>query len=187
MQTVSSKDKRSWSLNDVITLAIIAIFFGVIYEVWGFAYNAIAATPLKIYANDMTLGVWIMAGPMAGVLLKKAGATTIGEILAAVVEMLLFSQWGFSNVIYGLVQGVSSEAGFALTGYKNWDKFGLFMSTVSTTVLMFIWDWFQSGYNTFSFGLLITLFIIRFISIGFFAGVLVYWIQKLVDQSGIRH
>ena len=30
----------------------------------------------------MTIGVWLMAGPLAGVLLQKFGATTIGEVAA---------------------------------------------------------------------------------------------------------
>ncbi|MDR3190202.1 MAG: ECF transporter S component [Lactobacillaceae bacterium] len=184
MQTVSSK-KRGWSLQDVIFLAIIAIFFGVIYEVWGFAYNVVAATPLKPFANDATLGVWLMAGPLAGLLLKKVGATTLGEVLAAVVEMLLFSQWGASTIISGLVQGVGSELGFAFTGYKNWSKFGLALSVITSTIVTFGWDLFQSGYAAFDLGLLVALFIVRFISIGLFAGVLVYWITALVSQSGL--
>ncbi|MGL5687272.1 MAG: ECF transporter S component, partial [Weissella cibaria] len=37
MQTVQ-EHKRGWALRDVIFLAIIAIFFGVIYQVWGASY-----------------------------------------------------------------------------------------------------------------------------------------------------
>ncbi|MDR3242190.1 MAG: ECF transporter S component [Lactobacillaceae bacterium] len=184
MQTVSNK-KRGWSLRDVIFLSVIAIFFGVIYQVWGISYNVIAATPLKPFANDLTLGVWIMAGPLAGIMLQKVGATTIGELLAATVEMFLFSQWGAANIISGLVQGFASELGFAATGYKNWSKLGLLFSTITATIVSFIWDLFQSGYMEYHFSLLVGLFVIRFISIGFFAGVLVYWINALVVKSGL--
>ncbi|MBZ2405806.1 ECF transporter S component [Liquorilactobacillus hordei] len=184
MQTVNHT-KKGWSVKDVIFLAIIAIFFGIIYQVWSFAYYAVAATPLKPYANDLTLGVWIMAGPLAGVLLKKAGASVIGELLAAAVEMLLFSSWGASTLISGFIQGIGNELGFAVTGYKNWGKLGLLLSTIGSTIVTFIWDWFQSGYSEYQVGLLISLFVIRFISIGFFAGILVYWIKKLTDQSGL--
>lgn len=45
MQTV--KNTKRWSLRDVIFLAIIAIFFGIIYQLWSYAYYALAATPLK--------------------------------------------------------------------------------------------------------------------------------------------
>lgn len=184
MQTVD-QNKKAWSLRDVILLAIIAIFFGIIYQLWGYAYYALAATPLKVYANDATLGVWIMAGPLAAIILKKAGASVIGELLAATVEMLLFSSWGAANLISGLIQGIASELGFTLTGYKNWDKLGLLLATITATIITFGWDLFQSGYADYKFGLLVSLFIVRLISIGFFAGILVYLIKTLLDKSGL--
>ena len=103
MQTIDSK--RRWTLRDIIFLAIIAIFFGIIYQVWSYAYYALAATPLKPFANDLTLGVWIMAGPLAGVLLRKPGAGFMGEFLAATGGMLLFSRWGAANLITGVTEG----------------------------------------------------------------------------------
>jgi energy-coupling factor transport system substrate-specific component len=184
MQTVSDS-KNHWELRDVIFLAIIAIFFGVIYEVWGLAYGVLAATPLKPYANDLMIGVWLMAGPMAGVLLKKAGATTIGEVLAAVVEMFLFSAWGVSTLIYGFVQGIGSELGFTLTGYKNWSGLGLTLSVVTSTIVTFAWDIFNNGYGAYDLGMLVSLFLIRLVSVGFFAGVLVYLVKVLVERSGL--
>ena len=185
MQTVQ-EHKRGWALRDVIFLAIIAIFFGVIYQVWGASYYSLAAIPaLKPFANDMTIGVWLMAGPLAGVLLRKVGATLIGEVLAAVVEMLLFSSWGAATLLYGFVQGISSELGFTLTGYKNWDKIGLTLSVITSTLITFAWDLFNSGYLAYKPVLLIALFIIRLISIGFFAGILVYLIKVLVEKSGL--
>lgn len=183
MQTVDRS--RHWTLRDVIFLAIIAIFFGIIYQVWSYAYYALAATPLKPFANDLTLGVWIMAGPLAGVLLKKPGAGLLGELLAATVEMLLFSSWGAADLITGVTQGAGAELGFATTGYRNWGAISLFFSTLWSTIITFIWDWFQSGYQDYHFGLLVALFVIRFISIGFFAGILVNWIANLVQQTGL--
>lgn len=185
MQTVSNT-KRGWALRDVIFLAIIAIFFGVIYQLWSAAYYAVAAIPgLNPFANDITLGVWLMAGPLAGVLLQKFAATTIGEVLAAVVEMLLFSSWGASTIISGFVQGIGSELGFAFTGYKNWDKIGLALSVITSTIVTFGWDLFNSGYLDFKPGMLVALFFIRLVSVGLFAGVLVYFIKVLVAKSGL--
>lgn len=177
--------KRHWTLRDVIFLAMIAIFFGIIYQVWSYAYYALAATPLKPFANDLTLGVWIMAGPLAGVLLKKPGAGLLGELLAATVEMLLFSSWGAADLITGVTQGAGAELGFATTGYRNWGPVGLFFTTLWSTLITFLWDWFQSGYRDYQPAMLVILFVIRFLSIGFFAGILVAWIAKLVNQTGL--
>lgn len=183
MQTVDRK--RGWTLQNVIFLAILAIFFGIIYQVWSYAYYALAATPLKPFANDMTLGVWIMAGPLAGVLLRKPGAGLLGEFLASTVEMLLFSSWGAADLISGMVQGAGVELGFATTGYRRWGAAGLFFATLWSTIITFAWDWFQSGYQDYQLPMLVMLFVIRFLSIGFFAGILVDWIAKLVSQTGL--
>ncbi|WJI90801.1 ECF transporter S component [Weissella viridescens] len=184
MQTLQQNNTR-WHLKDVIFLAIIAIFFGIIYQLWGYIYYALAATPLKPFANDLTLGVWLMAGPMAGVLLKKVGATFLGELLAATVEMLLFSSWGVSTLLSGSIQGLGSELGFAITGYKNWDKIGLAFSVLTSTIVTFGWDFFSNGYLHYQPLMLIGLFAARLLSVGFFAGVLVYWIKRLLDQTGL--
>ena len=140
MQTYDAKkEKKTWALKDVIFLAVIGIFFGIIYQVWSYAYYAMAATPLKPFANDATLGV----------------------------------------------QGIGSELGFAATGYRDWGKRGLFLSTLFTTIITFVWDLAQSGYMEYHLPLLTVLFVVRFISIGFFAGVLVAMIAKMVDKAGI--
>lgn len=175
-----------WQVRDVIYLAIIAIFFGVIYQLWSLPYTLIAATPLKPFANDLTIGVWVMAGPLASLIIKKPGAGILGEVIAATVEMFLFSQWGVLNLISGFIQGASAELGFTATGYHTWSKRNLFLSTIFMTIITFIWDLFQNGYLAYQLSLLISLFIIRFLSIGFFAGVLVYLIAKMLHQAGLR-
>lgn len=185
MQT--TRNTKGWHLRDVIMLTLIAIFFGFIFWLWAFVYNVVAATPLKPFANDITLGAWIMAGPLAGYLLRKAGAAFLGEFLAAFAEMIIGSQWGVSTLLSGLIQGIGCELGFTITGYKYWNTFSLFLSTLTSTIVTFTYDLYANGYNAYGFGMLVILFIIRFLSIGFFGGVLVSAITKLVDKSGIMN
>ena len=44
--------RNHWTIHDVILLALIAIFFGIIYQAWNYAYYALAATPLKPYVQE---------------------------------------------------------------------------------------------------------------------------------------
>ncbi|WP_394457038.1 ECF transporter S component [Leuconostoc suionicum] len=180
---------NKWSLRDVIFIALIGVFFGFIFWAWAFGYNVIAAflTPfgLSAYANDATLGPWLMAGPMAGFILRRPGASIVGETLAGTIEMVFGSQWGVMNVVAALIQGFGTELGFAVFGYRRWDKTSLSMSVITVTIVTFIWDLFRNGYADYSFGLLIGLFITRIISAAIFAGVIVYFTQKLVAKSGI--
>lgn len=177
--------KNYWNIHDVILLSLIALFFGIIYQVWNYAYYALAATPLKPYANDLTLGVWLMAGPLSALLLQKRKACLIGELLAAIIEMFIFSSWGVGNIISGIIQGGGSELGFALWGYHHFDRRGLFTATLTATIVTFGWDLFQSGYLAYPLNMLITLLIIRFCSIGLFAGILVAAIQKLLIRTKV--
>ena len=177
--------KNYWNLRDIIFLCLISIFFGVIYQGWNYAYYFIASTPLKPYANDLTLGVWLMAGPLSAILFKKRGACFLGEFLASIVEMFLFSSWGISTVICGIIQGIGSELGFAITKYKHFDKIGVLTSIITSTIITFIWDLFQSGYLHYPFKMLISLFIIRLLSIGTFSGILVLQINRLLIKSGV--
>ena len=177
--------KKHWNIHDVILLSLIAIFFGIIYQAWGYSYYILAATPLKPYANDLTLGVWLMAGPLSALLLRKRNACWIGELLAAIIEMFLFSSWGVSDILSGIIQGVGSELGFTITGYKHFDRLGLLFSAFTATIITFVWDMIQNGYIHYPFKMLIILFILRFISIEFFAGILVAAIQKLLFKTKV--
>ena len=69
-----AKKNNKFHLRDIILLALVGIIFGVIYWAAAFMYNAltIVFTPLKLpmMGNDLTMGLWCMAGPMAGFMLK---------------------------------------------------------------------------------------------------------------------
>lgn len=113
-----AKKNNKFHLRDIILLALVGIIFGVIYWAAAFMYNAltIVFTPLKLpmMGNDLTMGLWCMAGPMAGFMLKKPGAPFLGEFLGAAGEALIGDQWGAANLISGTVQGVASELGLRL-------------------------------------------------------------------------
>lgn len=177
--------KHRWKLKDIIFLALLACFFGLIYQGASYLYYALAATPLKPYANDLMLGLWLMAGPLAGVCLRQKGAAFLGEFLAATTEMLLFSSWGAANLITGSLQGLASELGFATTRYKNWGARGLAYGVIWATFLTFAWDYFYSGYRAYSLPMLLSLLGLRFLSLAFFDGLLIYLIKRLLSKAQV--
>jgi len=191
MQTISKSKSTRWALRDVLLLAFVAVFIGFIFWVLGPIYNLLSAalTPLGLapFANELLIGGWMMAAPLASILIRQAGAGLLGELFASAVEMLLGGQWGVATLLSGLVQGIGSEAGFAVLGYKNWGWRGIFASAITGTIVTFIWSTFRDGYSSYHIGLLIALFITRFISLLFFGGVLVVAIQKLIEKAGVLH
>ncbi|MDF7626824.1 ECF transporter S component [Lactobacillaceae bacterium L1_55_11] len=186
METQATGSSWRWSLRDVIFLALVGIAFGLIYWLMDWVYQLsgalLGAVGLKALNDEVTLGPWMMAAPLASLLLRRVGAGLIGELLAATGEMLLGSSFGASNLLSGLVQGVGSELGFALTGYRNW-QLGLWLSTLTGTVVTFAWSLIVAGYSHYQPGLLVLLFVVRFASIFLFAGVLVKAIVALLAKS----
>jgi energy-coupling factor transport system permease protein len=181
--------KNSWSLRNIILLTLISIICGVVFFATGFLYDSlsVALTPFGLapLANDLLLGLWIMAGPLAGFIFKRPGASLLSELIGSIVEMFIGGQWGAATLISGLEQGIASELGFAATKYKHFNWLSVVATTISTTIITFIWDWFQNGYNQYSFHLLIILFLVRFTSVFIFGGLLAKIITNMLEKSNI--
>ncbi|MCM6795981.1 ECF transporter S component [Levilactobacillus brevis] len=175
---------KNWHLRDIILVTILAIFMGVIFWALNPVYTLLAAAlaPLGLQplANEILLGVWVMAGPLAGFIIRIPGAATLGEFLGAVVEMFLGGIWGASTLISGAIQGLGAEIGFAATGYKRFGWGSLALSTLTTTIVTFAWDLLRSGYATYHLNFLLLLFVVRLLSVFFFGGVLTKLIANLL-------
>ena len=169
--------KKGFHLRDIILLALLGIIFGVIYFAAAFVYNGLTLllTPIGYgpLANDITMGVWCMAGPLAGFMFRLPGASFLGD------------QWGAANLISGAVQGVGTELGFTLTGYRIYNWLTIILVTISTTIVTFAWDWFRNGYSQFAGQMLLVMIIVRFISIFLFAGVLNKLIINMLTRAHI--
>lgn len=183
--------RARWHVRDIILLALIGILFGAIFLGTNFIYDGltVALTPVGLapLANDISMGLWIMAGPLAGFMLRIPGAGFLGEFLAAVGEMFFGGQWGASTMISGAIQGIAIELGFTLTGYRFYNWLTLLLSTLTSTLITFGWDMFRNGYAAFAPKMLILLVIVRFISIFFFGGILVKLITNLLERSHVLH
>ncbi|WP_268912453.1 ECF transporter S component [Lentilactobacillus sp. SPB1-3] len=186
---MTNKKKSPWTLHNIILVALIAIFSGIIFWGAGFLYTAltVALTPIGIapFANDILMGLWTMAGPLTGYLIKTFGSAFLGEFLGSAVEVFLGGQWGAGAFISGIVQGVGSELGFALTGYKKYGWLGLNLSILTTVVITFAWDIIKNGYGHYAPLMIIGLFITRYISTFIFGGLLTKAITNMLDRSHI--
>ena len=82
----------------------------------------LAPLGLQAFANEILFGLWCMAAPIAAIFVPRVGSATIGEVLAALAEVLYGSQFGLGALLSGLVQGLGSELGFIVTKnrYESW-------------------------------------------------------------------
>ncbi|MGY3766103.1 ECF transporter S component [Vagococcus vulneris] len=179
-------DKNKWTLQQVVLLGFIGFLFGGVFMGAGFLYAVLesALLPLGLgpFANEILFGMWTMAAPMASMLIPKRGSSILGEMLAAAAEMLYGSYFGPGVLISGFIQGLGSELGFAVTRYRRFDMHTLMYSAVGTTVLSFTYEYFKQGYGNYSILMIITLFVVRFVSVTFFGVVIVNAIMKLYNR-----
>jgi len=112
--------RRSWGLMDLVTVATIGIASGVLFAGWNLVWGA--ASPL--FAAVLPLqyllfaGTWVIAGPLAGLVVRRPGAALAGEMIAASVSFLLASPWSVDGIFSGAAQGIGAELAFALVGYR---------------------------------------------------------------------
>jgi energy-coupling factor transport system substrate-specific component len=119
----SSEPERSvvrWRTVDIVVTAVLGVAFGVVFWGWNLVFGVLAE-PLDFFPplSAILNGVYLMPGVVAGLLVRRPGASIFASTLAAAVSILLGSPYGGIIVVYGLVQGAGAELGFLLTRYRH--------------------------------------------------------------------
>ncbi|MFY1672612.1 ECF transporter S component [Plantactinospora sp. WMMB334] len=109
-----------WRTVDIVVASVIAVAFGVIFWAWNVVWSATeGAFAFFPPAQAAIYGIWLVPGVLGGLVIRKPGAALYCEFVAAVVSVLLGSQWGTIAIIQGLAQGVAAEAAFAAVRYRS--------------------------------------------------------------------
>ncbi len=129
--TAAPKSKQ-WRVVDYVTTAVLGIAVGLVFWVlalsWKVLELAFQAFPPSI---GLIAGLWVLAGPLAGAIIRKPGAALMCELIAAIVEAVLGSHFGATVLLSGLMQGLGAELVFAAFGYK---RFTLWVTAASGMV-----------------------------------------------------
>ena len=108
-----------WRTVDIVVTAVLGVAFGVVFWAWGLLWagtgTAFAAFPP---GQAFMYGVWLVPAVLAPLVVRKPGAGLFAELVAAVVSALLGSAWGTTTIVYGILQGLAGEAGFAAFRYR---------------------------------------------------------------------
>src|SRR5512132_875680 len=99
-----------WRTVDLLTVAFLGAAFGIAYWGWGLLYSGPANALAGVFAplQGITGAPWLIAGVVGGLVVRRPGAALLCEVIAAVVEMLPGSQWGFSTLMSGIFQGLGA-------------------------------------------------------------------------------
>jgi len=109
-----------WRTVDIVVTAVLGVAFGVVFWAWNLVFGVLAE-PLSFFPplSAVLNGVYLMPGVVAGLVVRKPGASIFASTLAAAVSILLGSPYGLIIVWYGLAQGAGAELGFLLTRYRS--------------------------------------------------------------------
>jgi len=115
---------RSWRGVDLVTAAVLAVAFGVVF--WAFdtfvypGINLLTAGFPPV--GELALGVWLVPAVVGALVIRRPGAAIFTEMVAANVELFLGNQWGPAVLLSGFLQGVGVEIVFAIF---LWRRFGI--------------------------------------------------------------
>lgn len=121
-ETSHATGRFRWRVVDIVIAAVLGVAAGVIFFVWGLAWTPLSSLLVVIAPlSGLMAGGWLFAGVIGGLVVRKPGAAIFTELVAATVEMVIGSQFGFSNLIWGLVEGAGAEVVFLLLLYRRFD------------------------------------------------------------------
>lgn len=177
------RQQFKWQLRDIIMVGILGVVFAVIYL--GVLYAGIAVTAaltpfgLAPFGYEIFYGIWFMGATLSAYIIQKPGVAFVTEILAAFLELLMGNIGGPLVLIAGAVQGLGSEAGFALFRYRRFDMASMIVSGVLAAVFSFLWGFVQNAYALVTPGMVVIMLAVRIVSALLFASV----ISKLTGQG----
>ena len=109
-----------WRTLDIVTVAVLAVVFGVVFWAWNLLWQSTGALFAAFPpAQALMYGVWLAPGVLAGLVVRRPGAAFFAAFLAAALSAVLGSQWGLLALVYGAVQGAAPELVFAMRGYRR--------------------------------------------------------------------
>lgn len=183
--TARGAGTRVWRTVDIVVAAVLAVAFGVVFQAWGLLWTAIdpvlfAFKPL----GGVMVGVWLMAGVVGALVIRKPGAAIFVELVAATVEALLGSQWGASTLVYGLIQGLAVEVVFLAFGYRRWHLSVAAIAGAVVGVATAVLD-FAYYYSSWSTGWKSTYVLTTLASGLVIAGLGGWWLVRVLARTGV--
>jgi len=174
-----------WRVVDIVVASVIGVAAGVVFWVWGQAWTPLStALAFLPGLEGLLAGGWLFAGVLGGLVIRKPGAALYAEVVAAVVSMALGTQWGFTTLIWGVVQGIGAELGFALFAYANYRLFVALASGALAGLAVAILDTTFSSVAAFDIGARTIYFVSAIVSGIVIAGLVSWLIARALAATG---
>lgn len=183
---MSQSTNARWRTIDIVVASVVAVAFGVIFWAWNLLWSATEGLfAFFPPAQSLIYGVWLLPGVLGGLVIRKPGAALYTEFLAALVSVLLGSQWGTVAILQGFCQGLGAELAFLATGYRVFRvPVAVLSGTVAGLAAALFDQWrYYSEYDFTSFRLPVFLFTV--VSSAIVAGVGGWALTRALAQTGV--
>lgn len=174
-----------WRVVDIVVASVIGVAAGVVFWLWGQAWPALdTALSFTPGLSGLLAGGWLFAGVLGGLVIRKPGAAVYAEVVAAVVSMAIGTQWGFTTLIWGVVQGLAAELGFALFAYASWRLTAALVSGALAGVAVAVLDTFFSSVAALSVEARIVYGVSAIVSGVLLAGLVSWLLMRALAATG---
>ena len=175
-----------WRVVDIAVASVIGVASSLVFWAADFVpFDGLQS--LVPGLGGLINGLWLFAGPLAAVIIRKPGAAIYAELLAAFCESLLGDFWGvLKTILPGFIQGLFAELAFLLVGYSVWNLWTTILSGALAGVGCWLYSFvsdLQAISLTGSYGL--SYLVATVISGVVFAGVLVWHLFLMIARTGV--
>jgi energy-coupling factor transport system permease protein len=141
----------AWRSIDIITAAMLGVAFGVGYWGWDQAYSVVSPAFNGFPpSSGLVGGVWLLAGVVTGLVVRRPGGAVFGELVAASVELTLGNSWGATTFVSGLIEGLGVEVVLAVFLYRRFGPIAAALGGALAGVAEAVFEWsvYYSDYST---------------------------------------
>ncbi|WP_349897227.1 ECF transporter S component [Parafrigoribacterium soli] len=174
-----------WRVVDIVVASVLGVASGIIFWAWGLAWTPLSGllsfTP---GLEGLLAGGWLFAGVLGGLVIRKPGAALFTELVAAVVSALIGTQWGFSTLIWGFIEGLGAELVFAIFLYGSWRLGAALIAGAGAGVAVGILDTSFTSYAALEFGFKLIYFFSAVVSGILLAGLLSWLAVRGLAKTG---
>jgi len=176
--------RSRWRTVDIVVAAVLGVAFAVLFWAWGLLWSAVDPVFAGFRpAAAVMVGVWLIAGVVGALVIRKPGAALFVESLAAIVSALLGAQWGLITVLYGVVQGLAVELVFAAFLYRRWQLSVAVMAGAAAGMSSALLDFFYT-YPSWSIAWKGAWFVLAALSGAVVAGALGWLLVRALARTG---
>ncbi len=176
-----------WRVVDIAVASVIGVASALIFWLVSLIYSLGVGDLIGLVMpgfQGIYNGLWLFAGPLAAVIVRKPGAATSAELLGGVIESLMGNQWtGMDTFSTSLMQGAFAELAFLIVLYRVWNVPITMLSGAFAGVAVWLHDIFMRG-QAFT-GQYITIYLVTSVISGIvFAGIVVWYLYRAIARTG---